>query len=83
MLGRYPVWLDGQWRTVTPHSLRRRYARNPFLAGTPAEVIRQHLGHVDVKTTQDYIGVPYDTARVPVSVYEPTDVLARMKVARS
>ncbi|MGB7339251.1 MAG: site-specific integrase [Phototrophicaceae bacterium] len=48
-----------QWRTtcVTPHDLRRSYARNLFLAGIPIEVIRQNLGHVDVKTTQDYIGI--------------------------
>ena len=57
MLGRYPIWVDGKLRAVTPHDLRRSYARNLFMAGISIEVIRQNLGHVDVKTTQDYIGV--------------------------
>ncbi len=46
-----------QRRSVTPHDLRRSYARNLFKAGISTEVIRQNLGHVDVKTTQAYIGV--------------------------
>jgi len=83
MLARYPIWIDGQRRSVTPHDLRRSYARNLFLAGIPVEVIRQNLGHVDVKTTQDYIGVLDGSTRAPVSVYEPSEVLARMKAAAS
>ena len=35
MLGPYPIWIDGQRRTVTPHDLRRSFARNLFLAGIP------------------------------------------------
>jgi len=81
MLARYPIWIDEQRRTVTPHDLRRSYARNLFLAGISVEVIRQNLGHVDVKTTQDYIGVLDGSTRAPVSVYEPSEVLARMKAA--
>ena len=59
---------------VTPHDLRRSYARNLFLAGISVEVIRQNLGHVDVKTTQAYIGVLDGSTRAPVSVYEPTEI---------
>ena len=81
MLGRYPIWIDGELRAVTPHDLRRSYARNLFLAGIPVEVIRQNLGHVDVKTTQAYIGVLDGSTRAPVSVYEPSEVLARLKAA--
>ena len=81
MLQRYPISIDGVPRTVTPHDLRRSYARNLFKAGIPVEVIRQNLGHVDVKTTQDYIGVLDGSTRAPVSVYEPSEVLARMKAA--
>ena len=81
MLGRYPIWIDGQPRSVTPHDLRWSYARNLFLAWIPVEIIRQNLGHVDVKTTQDYIGVLDGATRAPVSVYEPSEVLARMKAA--
>lgn len=56
-LKRYPVAIDGIPQCVTSHDLRRSYARNLFVAGIPPEVIRQNLGHTDVKTTQDYIGV--------------------------
>ena len=81
MLGRYPISIDGQQRTVTPHDLRRSYARNLFKAGISTEVIRQNLGHVDVKTTQAYIGVLDGSDRAPVSVYEPSEILARMRAA--
>ena len=81
LLWRYPISIDGQQRAVTPHDLRRSYARNLFQAGIATEVIRQNLGHVDVKTTQAYIGVLDGSDRAPVSVYEPTEVLARMRAA--
>jgi len=35
MLKRYPISIDGTPTTVTPHALRRSYARNLFLAGIP------------------------------------------------
>lgn len=79
MLKRYPIAIEGIPTTVTPHDLRRSYARNLFLAGIPTEVIRQNLGHVDVKTTQDYIGVLDGSTRAPVSVYDASTVLARLK----
>ena len=81
MLGRYPISIDGAQRAVTPHDLRRSYARNLFKAGISTEVIRQNLGHVDVKTTQAYIGVLDGSDRAPVSVYEPVEILARMRAA--
>lgn len=78
MLKRYSISIDGAPTTVTPHDLRRSYARNLFLAGIPTEVIRQNLGHADVKTTQDYIGVLDGLTRAPVSVYDASAVLARL-----
>ena len=81
MLGRYPISINGQQRAVTPHDLRRSYARNLFKAGISTEVIWQNLGHVDVKTTQAYIGELDGSDRAPVSVYEPTEILARMQEA--
>ena len=33
LLGRYPIWIDGELRAVTPHDLRRSYARNLFSGG--------------------------------------------------
>jgi len=83
LLARYPISIDGQQRAVRPHDLRRSYARNLFKAGISTEVIRQNLGHVDVKTTQAYIGVLDGSDRAPVSVYEPTEILARMQAAMS
>lgn len=78
MLKRYPISIGGRLVTVTPHDLRRSYARNLFLAGIPTEVIRQNLGHADVKTTQDYIGILDGSTRTPVSVYDASAVLAKL-----
>jgi site-specific recombinase XerD len=79
MLKRYPISIDGVPMTVTPHDLRRSYARNLFLAGIPTEVIRQNLGHIDVKTTQDYIGILDGSTRAPVSVYDASLILKKME----
>lgn len=81
MLKRYPIAIDGVPTTVTPHDLRRGYARNLFLAGIPTEVIRQNLGHADVKTTQDYIGVLDGSSRAPVSVYDASGILDKLSSA--
>ncbi|MAS35489.1 MAG: hypothetical protein CL610_15870 [Anaerolineaceae bacterium] len=78
MLKRYPIAIDGVPTTVKPHDLRRSYARNLFLAGISTEVIRQNLGHTNIKTTQDYIGVLDGSTRAPVSVYDASAVLARL-----
>ena len=63
---------------VTPHDLRRSYARNLLVAGIRTEVIRQNLSHADVKTTQTYLGVLDGTTRTPVSVYDPSALLTRL-----
>ena len=78
MLKRYPIAIDGVPTRVTPHDLRRSYARNLFLAGISTEVIRQNLGHADVKTTQDYIGVLDGSTRAPVSVYDASIILEKL-----
>lgn len=78
MLKRYPISIDGLPTTVTPHDLRRSYARNLFLAGIPTEVIRQNLGHADVKTTQDYMGVLDGSTRAPVSVYDASAIMEKL-----
>jgi site-specific recombinase XerD len=78
-LQRYPIAMEGVPKTVTPHDLRRSYARNLFLAGIPTEVIRQNLGHADVKTTQAYIGVLDGATRAPVSVYDVSVVLQKLQ----
>lgn len=71
--------VNGDLVTVTPHDLRRSYARNLFVAGIPTEVIRQNLGHSDVKTTQTYIGVLDGATRAPVSVYDPSALLRQLE----
>ncbi|QPC83106.1 tyrosine-type recombinase/integrase [Phototrophicus methaneseepsis] len=78
MLGHYPIAINGIPTSVTPHDLRRSYARNLFLAGISMEIIRQNLGHVDVKTTQDYIGVLDGSTRAPVSVYDASMILKKL-----
>ena len=78
MLKRYPISINGIATTVTPHDLRRSYARNLFLVGIPTEVIRQNLGHADVKTTQDYIGILDGSSRAPVSVYDASPILNKL-----
>jgi len=80
LLKRYPIFVDGIPITVTPHDLRRSYARNLFLAGISTEVIRQNLGHVDIKTTQDYIGVLDGSSRAPISVYDASTVLTQLGI---
>jgi site-specific recombinase XerD len=78
-LRRYPLAIEGVPTWVTPHDLRRSYARNLFMAGIPIEVIRQNLGHADVKTTQAYIGILDGATRAPVSVYDVSTVLERLR----
>ncbi|GAB5494335.1 MAG: hypothetical protein Phog2KO_45500 [Phototrophicaceae bacterium] len=78
-LHRYLIAIDGVPQSVTPHDLRRSYARNLFLAGIAPEVIRQNLGHADMKTTQDYIGILDGSTRAPVSVYDASMILRKMK----
>ena len=39
MLKRYPISIESTPTTVTPHDLRRSYARNLFLASIPTEII--------------------------------------------
>lgn len=83
LLACYPISINGEQRAVRPHNLRRSCARNFFQAGIPVEVIRQNLGHVDGKSTQAYIGALDGSTRAPVSVYEPTEILARMQAVMS
>lgn len=52
----YPLVIDGEQRTVTPHDLRRTYAARQYGAGMDLNALRQNLGHADIKTTLGYIG---------------------------
>lgn len=55
--------------TITPHDLRRTYAKNAFNGGMSIEALRQNLGHSDTKTTLLYIGALDATQRMPTDIY--------------
>jgi len=65
ILARYPVSIGGELTTITPHDLRRTYAKLAYLAGMDTLAIKDNLGHSDVKTTLRYIGTMDSTARQP------------------
>jgi integrase/recombinase XerD len=52
----YTIVSDGQLITLTPHGLRRTYARILYLAGMDPGKIQQNMGHENIQTTFDYIG---------------------------
>jgi integrase/recombinase XerD len=52
----YAVSIGGQLVTLTPHSLRRSYARILYLAGMDPGKIQQNMGHQNIQTTFEYIG---------------------------
>ena len=55
VLACYPVTINGKAEAVTPHDLRRTYARRLYDDGVPLVAIQQNLGHADVKTTLGYL----------------------------
>lgn len=56
ILKTYPIMVDGEETVLTPHDLRRTYARLLWDSGMDIIAIRDNLGHADIKTTQGYIG---------------------------
>lgn len=65
IVGLYPV--DGE--AVTPHDLRRTYARRLYEGGVDVLIIQQNMGHVDRRTTERYIGALDADRREPPAVY--------------
>jgi site-specific recombinase XerD len=63
ILAEYPVSVDGELITLTPHDLRRTYAKLMYSAGVDLLSIQQNLGHADSKTTLGYIGTMDAEAR--------------------
>jgi site-specific recombinase XerD len=57
ILARYPIAIDGALMTVTPHDCRRTYARLQYENGMEQIAIQQNLGHADIRTTLNYIGI--------------------------
>ncbi len=68
----YPISIDGELRTVTPHDLRRTYARQLYLTGTDLTAIQQNMGHAGQDITLGYIGTLDVQQRVPDDAYGTT-----------
>lgn len=68
----YPISIDGDLRTVTPHDLRRTYARQLYLTGTDLTAIQQNMGHDGQDITLGYIGTLDVQQREPDDAYGTT-----------
>ncbi|MCB2209893.1 tyrosine-type recombinase/integrase [bacterium] len=65
----YTVVSGDQLITLTPHGLRRSYARILYLAGMDPGKIQQNMGHENIQTTFDYIGVLDASDRRPPDAF--------------
>lgn len=68
-LREYPLSIDGELHTVTPHDLRHTYARRLYLTGTDLTAIQQNMGHESQDTTLRYIGRLDAGQRAPDDAY--------------
>lgn len=66
LLSRYRAWYMGEWVQVSPHDLRRTYAKLSKSAGMSWEALRDNMGHASVEVTERYVGRDIDWEdRVP------------------
>ena len=65
----YPISLNGELQTATPHDLRRTYARQLYLTGTDLTAIQQNMGHDGQDITLGYIGTLDAKQREPDDAY--------------
>lgn len=56
VVAHYPIVRNGEFLALSPHDLRRTYARNLFEAGVDLVAIQQNLGHSSYDVTLRYIG---------------------------
>lgn len=61
---------------LTPHDLRRTFARNAYLAGASIELIRQTLGHNSATMTEHYIKPPIEFDRSATDIW--SDMVGRL-----
>jgi len=54
---------------ITPHDLRRTFARNAYLAGASMDLIRQTLGHDSIIMTEHYIKPPLELNRAATDIW--------------
>jgi len=55
---------------VTPHDLRRTYARLMYMSGVDLERISQNMGHASIETTRGYIGTLSVSDRSPGLLFD-------------
>ena len=46
-----------KYELVTSHTARRSFATNALIANVPIDIIRDVLGHSNIETTENYIGI--------------------------
>jgi integrase len=56
-------------KRITPHDLRRSFARGAYEAGASLELIRQALGHNDISTTQRYVNALLELENAATDIY--------------
>jgi integrase/recombinase XerD len=57
---------------VSPHDLRRSFARGAYEAGVPFELIRQTLGHSNIATTERYVNSVLELDRAATDIWAGT-----------
>jgi len=70
IVARYPVFENGRPLEITPHTLRRTYARRLYESGVSLAAIQQNMGHADIRTTMHYVGELDGKARQPGAVFD-------------
>lgn len=68
ILNSYPIPINGELVTISPHDLRRTYAKLNYTNGMDLISIQQNLGHRSLETTQGYIGTLDASARRPRAI---------------
>ena len=78
IVGRYEILHRGRPLTVTPHDLRRTYARALREIDMPLDTIQQNLGHDDIEVTKAYIGTLDGKRRAPSDAFRSSEWMAEL-----
>ncbi len=63
---------SAKMRSVTFHTLRHSYASNARMAGMPLDVLKDQLGHKDLRMTMRYAHIGASHQQEQVKLYAPT-----------
>lgn len=77
ILGKYPIVIKGEARSIKPHDLRRTYAKLLHDSGMALLYISQNLGHASIETTKIYIGDEDYVRRKPSNILAPPHQLTQ------